>query len=423
MRPHELALKTGRALQSEQTGWVHLCFEGDSRDTIPLFENGCFALALLRTRMSDEAVEGMELIKQILAFEVDGHFPVYLHEYPKVRDQMVGLRLATLFYWIRKDYSHVLGELKGQIDGALARIARAVTPDHCPDWARARLDLLAGKEIGPLAIPKWPSDFDEMLITMQMAGQTPHALAELWDKELGIFCGPGLKRFQEEGEPALHYRDLFFGAWSGQFPSRAIRGHHPTHLKGALVRPILEPFPESQPERVQFQPEAEWPLALYWGDESVTHSFVLARKHLEVSGTPNELILTLPQELPDDGDKSFEIGFFLSLHPDHSIFIEGERATTFHMGEKITIESKGMRLTLCFSADEGHFFGHLLQGNRPSQVSNKGEKHFAAFDWKIAVRTCSRPERCSVKVALHWEQMPDCPPPLPSHASHYQHIE
>jgi hypothetical protein len=423
MRPHELALKTGRALQSEQTGWVHWCFEADSRDTIPLFENGCFALALFRSRMSDAVLEGIELIKQLLAFEIEGHFPVYIHEYPKVRDQMVGLRLAVLFYWIRKDFGHVLGGLKEDIDGALERILRAERSERLPDWAEARLEFLAGKEIVPLSTPKWPADFDEMLLTLQMVGELPLELAEQWDPELGIFCGPGLKRFQEQSEPALRFRDLFFGSWAGRFPARVLRDHHPIHLRGALIRPITEPFPEGERNRVQLQPESELPLAIYWGDESVTHSLVLARKHLQVEGSAEELLLTLPEELPEDGDKSFEIGFFLNLHPDHSITVEGEKATTFQMEEKVIIESKKMRLTLSFSAEEGHFFGHIFQGNRPSQLSNKGERHFDAFDWKIALRTCSRPERCSVRVALHWEQKPDCPPPLPLHASHYQHKE
>ena len=49
----DLNIETGRKYQSAQTGFIHYCYETPyemTRDTIPLLENACFALALFRSR-------------------------------------------------------------------------------------------------------------------------------------------------------------------------------------------------------------------------------------------------------------------------------------------------------------------------------------------------------------------------------------
>src|SRR5580693_298520 len=107
----ELNLAAGRKAQSPQTGYIHLNYETDERhDTIPLLENFCFALALLRSRLSEHVLEAKALLEKLLSFEVDGNFPIYLHDFPQCKDRSLGLSLLPIFHWALADFKVALGE-------------------------------------------------------------------------------------------------------------------------------------------------------------------------------------------------------------------------------------------------------------------------------------------------------------------------
>ena len=52
-------------------------------DSIPLFENICYATALMRLKEKEAYLEGKELIERLMPFQMDGKFPFALHDYPK----------------------------------------------------------------------------------------------------------------------------------------------------------------------------------------------------------------------------------------------------------------------------------------------------------------------------------------------------
>ncbi len=86
----ELAVTSGRSHESPQTLLVHFCHEkqGESvNDTIPVYENLLFALALLRMQTVSNILEAKTLFGKILAFQnlETGNFPRYIHEYPACR--------------------------------------------------------------------------------------------------------------------------------------------------------------------------------------------------------------------------------------------------------------------------------------------------------------------------------------------------
>ena len=85
----DLAIASGRRRLSDQTSFVHLSYEteGAKHDTIPLFENFCYALGLFRSKLTEDIAEGKALLERLFAFEVEGNFPVYLHEYPVCRNR------------------------------------------------------------------------------------------------------------------------------------------------------------------------------------------------------------------------------------------------------------------------------------------------------------------------------------------------
>src|SRR5689334_2034105 len=106
----ELALRAGKKRQSPQTGFVHHYYEAEEQrhDTIPLFENFCFVLSLLRSRQSENMLEGLGLLQKLLKLEQDGNFPVYFHEFPVCRDGLLGIKLLPVFHAIQHDFHLIL---------------------------------------------------------------------------------------------------------------------------------------------------------------------------------------------------------------------------------------------------------------------------------------------------------------------------
>ncbi|MFI5344463.1 MAG: hypothetical protein ACHQUC_09610 [Chlamydiales bacterium] len=130
----ESAIAAGRAFQSPQTGFVHYYFsqpESANHQTIPLYENLLFALALLRSRVIENIKEAQALLSRLLAFQNQaegpscGNFPFYLHEYPFCRDFNVGISFLAPFYWILKGFGHVLGqELRQRLEMSVGGIVQ-----------------------------------------------------------------------------------------------------------------------------------------------------------------------------------------------------------------------------------------------------------------------------------------------------------
>ncbi len=376
-RSHELALSAGRQLQNSQTGFVHLCYEKEERrDLIPLLENVAFVLALLRSRKSEQVLEGKALLEKILGFESKGNFPVYVHEYPLCRDEKMAWKLAPYFFWMVKEFGSVLGSLTETLEPFLKEEL-----------------LFAGPRSLQTATPQTVNDWIELCIAAQMAGREdllePAALQ--WNETLCLYLGKGDKWLQEKGEPALCLFDLMMGEWTGQFPKRSL-AFHPLQVRASLIRPAEVKTLQKSPYLYR-RGDGELPLYIAWGGAKQLHSFALARQQLRLRDDE----IWLPEEVPEEGDKNYEIAFYLNIHPDHKISFGGKKASAFTLDEGIEITSGPLKLglTLHPSQGKGQFFGHLMRGNRPSQLAKQD-----AYDWKIAIRTISREKVCSLQMML-----------------------
>ncbi len=337
---NNLALLAGRKRQSPQTGFIHHCYEdANSRDTIPLFENFCFALALFRTHIVEHVLEGKALLEKLLPFQVGDNFPVYLHEYPTCRHPYLGEKIYPIFHWIQKEFPH-----------------QKLPPLPNPQTSSS---------------PKTPEEWADLLLLCQIKG------APIPEVPYNLYSFLGSQK-QDKLEPAVTLFDLYMGALYGTFSSRALQDH-PVHLKASLIRPFAEQRPLSTDTFVAT------PQGYFWGDAKHTHSCVL-----ETKGKLQEGIFHLPETFaPDD----IEIAFYCDAHPDNNILVNGKKATTFQLGDTITI---GKALSLQFNrAGEGDFFGHIHPGNRPSQLA---PHKFEAYDWKIALRTLRRPTASAIGV-------------------------
>jgi hypothetical protein len=423
----ELNLTAGRSAQSPQTGYIHLNYESvDRHDTIPLLENFCFALALFRSRLSDLVLEGKTLLEKLLVFEVEGNFPVYLHEYPQCKDRDFNLSLLPVFHWLLTDFRIALGELLAvRLEMLIGRILLHDYKMHAqrPLCKSSEWRLKSYTTQAPPAwTPSSPEEWAEALISCQMAhsrGIKPVGILEQallqWHPQLSVYIGP---QYHDRGEPKVTLLDLFMGHFYSLYSERALLDRR-SHLLASLIQPQerspcgpIADFsaclrvPCEVPCHAIF-PASEQPYALYWGTPEKLNSFCLNCKFMhcgiERTGDTVEFTIALPPKTSLDSQDTVELAFFMNLIPDQEILIQGAKATTFQLGDSLTLLSAEMHLQLeiLLEKGEGSFFGHILRSNRPTQRG----KHlkYETYDWQIALRTIRRSEECTLKVRARKE--------------------
>lgn len=362
MKAVELALKAGRKRQSEFTRFVHHCAEHleKSSETIPVYENFCFALALLRSRIAENVLEAKALLEKLLAFQINAELPVYLHEYPFCRYAGLKSKLAPVIFFILRDFHSVLGEK-----------------------LRAQLQAIQGS-LEEIASPESPEEWAEFLIYAQITGQDKTSALKHWDSSCLSFIG---SQRQEKGEPAVTLYDLFLGQWGGKYSARALQDH-PVHLRASLIYPA-EITTETPVQSLQRQ---------FWGNGSPTHSLLFTTQGT-LTENKNGFHIILPEK---DVQDEIEITCFYNLHPDTSVTINHQKATSFQLGDTIQIVSKDRQIELSFRVltGEGQFWGHLYRANRPGQLCCKGEEKHEAFDGVIGLRTINRNSQVRIEVYL-----------------------
>lgn len=420
MQSASLALQMGRSLQKQQTGFVHYCAEskdGISHDTIPIYENSLFALALFRSRLSDHVLEAKHLIERILAFEKEGDFPTYVHEYPNIANPYLSLHLLPIFFWILHDFSHVIGELKEKLVRMVQQMQLRMKQRNLPAWGQFRMNGFEGK-IGPC--PTNVFEWGQACISLQIAQKNGAEIesflmkaCQCWHPALSVYVGPYRQRLQEGIFPELTLFDLFMCEWQKHYPERG-KLLRPIHLLGALIRPQEIVFDHKPALFVHFQVQEEWPLWICWGEG---HTFAMPRRQMKVTGTLEKLWIE------PDGEEELGIQLFLNYHPDHQITVNGRKATSFQAGDEVRIDSRGFTLRFSFACEDGTYFGHIFRGNRPGQISCKGKNAFASYDWKIALRTVQAGKKLiQMRVLLEMPKQEN-QQRFPLHADHYPHIK
>lgn len=250
---NELAVRYGRKLQSKQTGYLHLCYhpgDEDKHDTIPSLENFLFALALLKSKTSENVIEARSILEKLIKFQQpDGNFPVYLHEYPLCRDVLLGAQLLPTLYWIQKLFNTVLGnDLLQQIKKAselLLNFSLKIAEEKLPrenlavkigssaialgslwgndDFVKKGEKLVA--KLNPEHTAAWlsPSGIADFLIADQLSSlsKTPFGkqfyefVNKTWHVPTRTYAGPPFHEFQQGKEPQATLYDLFMGSANG----------------------------------------------------------------------------------------------------------------------------------------------------------------------------------------------------------------
>jgi hypothetical protein len=357
IRAIDLAVSAGKKRQSPRTGFVHLL------DTIPLYENFCFAFALFRQKTAESVGEGKALLERLLAFQVEQNFPIYLHDYPQCFDLNMGLKIAPILTYLLRLFAPVLGSLSAKVEKALAEVLKK-RPEK-PFWEN-RYRALKGEPL----LETEKLDWVEWLITEQLAGRNHFKLP--YDEALQLF----LPQVQEKGEPRPNAIEYLLA--EPNFSSRLLRDHK----EQLLVAPL---FPFSY-EKMDVEMGG---VNLFWQGSLGVHSLYAKALEFNLEGAADT-----------SRNNLFEASFFCNASMEAKIFVEGKKATSFALGDRITIETPEKSFEVRFELKEGtgDFFGHIFKANRPTE---KGVEGYEAYDWQIGLRTLRRSEK--VKLQLHIE--------------------
>lgn len=356
---NDLALQTGRALQSSETGFVHYFYqkvEGPYQ-AIPIYENFLFALALCRVKSVESVQEAKVLIDKLLAYQMpNGLFPIYLHDFPNTYDKYIGKRLIAPLHLLHQYFHLPLG--KEMSDKLLSAIHRLSTP-----YVNPELEM------------------------------------KYWHPDLQCYVGPFKKIRFTKGVQELTLYDLYMCAYTHELSPR-LQGVNPLFLQGALIFPSDFVYKAEKISPFSFDPEAEYPFSFQWGTNSKISLLALfaPRAKSIAFDEKNTFIIELGTppnfEMKEEGK---EVVWYASL--ETKILVNGLAATTFRAGDLISIEDDKIRFELKFQPDSGVFQGHLSRGCMPTELHHG---RFEAYQWLISWRTIDRTENCTLKVHFNY---------------------
>ncbi len=351
MQLNDLILSAGRKRQSARTHFIH------DEEVIPIYENFCFAFSLFRQKTIESVKEGKELIEKLLAFQVDGQFPVHLHDYPRCYDFQMSLKIAPLCIHLLRLFSPVLGDLKPKLE---AFIAHLKAPEK-PSWENR---YRACKNL-PLLPEENVTDWTEHLITAQLAGQTHFSIP--YD-ELTQTLLPN--EIQEKNEPRPTPIEWLLA--EGNYTPRLLRDH-PQQLLCAPLFPIT----------FTAIPHTAASFRLIWKGATI-HSLIA-----------KSLIFDL-EEVELGRNDLFEAVLYTDISPETELFVNGRKATSFQLGDTVTIQTPTKTIQVIFELTRGvgDFCGHIFRANRPEQIT----KGYETYDWQIGLRTLRRSPQAQIQI-------------------------
>lgn len=325
-----------------------------------------------------------------------------------------------------------------KLGGALVRLGKFSKNDTWSDIGeRLLIDALAVEDRRAWFSPPL---IGEMLVGLQLAyanigesiwGPLWTSVCESWSIKIGAYAGPAWREYQDGLETQTTLFDLFMSVYCGSFPYRTFLDR-PVQLQGVLISETDELFPCKQQEIWQDNwfvrnsaknsigvmsktapvPEA-WekgyaPFKVLWGDLNRYRSLVLQGGNFrtlsyELKERGVDLIIELDEPIEKDSrEKHREICFYTENYVGDKLLVADEQATTFGLNDPVTIHSDDRHFQLIFQQIQGsgEFMGHIMKGNRPSQIGNKGKNRTEAFDWMIFIRTIRRSGVCRFLVSF-----------------------
>ncbi|MGK5594221.1 MAG: hypothetical protein ACSNEK_02555 [Parachlamydiaceae bacterium] len=459
---NEIAYLTGRHYFSEETGFLHLSYrrpEDKAAHSIPILENACFVLALLKVKTQESVQEAKDLLDRLLHFQTPtGNFPVYLHEFPKCQYDFIGADLLLVFSLIGHLFGHVLGDsLKRKLNQAsllllefnlvclkekganpLIQLKLAASAKLAGQDAEAKA-LLDRIDLDQASFWYVPEHLGDALVALQLLHQSIERALKTWHSFLHCYVGPAFKQFYCSRAPEKTFYNLLMAGYTKTLPDEPL-APQPFLLKAALIQPGIDwsscqTYPciyESDFQNKHFLCKQEknyafsliqtceatppnqkgmHPFSFTWGTPGALRSFVLQSPAIDEitfreEGRQIELYLTLDHPFSgEEREASREICFYTEVDSQTMIRVEGQKSTTFLLDQRVTISHPLMDFHLQFSLEggEGRFKGHLMRSNRLSQKNIVDQNRFAAHDWALFLRTLQRTDFCRIKATIIYE--------------------
>lgn len=423
---NEASLTAFRKRLNDQTGYIHLLYhhkDDKPEVTIPVMENFLYAWALLRSKTAENILEAKNHLDKLLPFQAELGFPVYLHEFPQVKDRVLNFHIYALLAGILKGFQGVLGhELKGKIEAAMQRLfvncQMSLSEFNVPFSAQVRAACAANDTAWLTALaanPAWHSTADlgtligSLYTVYPRLADSPwkgfwEQLQIDWHRNTMSYQGEAKLDYQNGYEPQATLLDLVMGVFYGTLSKRALADG--PHL---LQAPWIPQIDEEASEK--YEPPfhlATNPFRCHFGSPERVHTLVCQGgniRSLQITrdGDDVEMIFdldTLPET--EEKEKLREIVFFLDYADTHSITFNGSSSTTFQITDLVEINSPAFKATMQFELLEGsgQWMGHLMRGNRPGQIAAKGANRFQSYDWQIILRTLRRTSPCKIGCRL-----------------------
>ncbi len=373
----DLAVNAGKKRQSPRTGFIHYFPKEESvSDTIPVFENFCFALALFRLKTTESVLEGKEIIERLLGFQApDGNFPVYLHDFPKCWDFHLGLKIAPILIHVLRDFGSVLnGAYKEKLEFALKKM---IQPPKHPSWESRYKACLGERPLKP------SQDWFESIVSDQLF-EKGCAYPIPYHRDLKVFLGAPSPQLKREIEPLPIEYVL---AEKEGFDARLLSDHPHQIYSG-----ILYPFSSSAETSGLFYSQDEF-SRLLWKGESV-HSLIFPGSIKK----GDCFIFALPEGVEMGREDLFEVLSYCDISSETELFINGEKGMVFYLGDTVSIQTPLLKIDLRFELldGEGEFCGQISRANRPNQIACRGANLYEAYDWQIGLRTLRRRGACTI---------------------------
>lgn len=401
---HQLALEAGKKRLSAQTSFVH------QGDFIPVVDNFLYALALMRTRVADRVLEARDLLERLLPFQTEsGLFPINLHEWPNCNDPTIGVQLLVPIHWMLKEFGAVLGsDLQERLTRTQKLLQQQLkqfqTEKKASDFTSFKIDAcLSGAQ--PLPENGWlihvPKNLGEILAISQISdtslGTFLPYLSQITHPATHLYSGPPVNEFQDGTEPETTLFDLYIAALTGKIPER-VKKDHPIHLWAAVIEPFTT---EWKPAGVDFSHyqgtvnESRYKglhhFRYQWGELTQPHSMVCQGGNfnvwkLDTHGNRFDFEFNLESY---DFENERDLIIYFNYQP--AIFtINGVPANTFNLGDAVQVKTNDKTFDFKFIGEKG-LVGHIMRGNRLSQIAAKGDQRYAAYDWVLFLRSVRRP--------------------------------
>lgn len=429
------ALTFAREHQSSLTGFIHYSFEeGEVFDTIPLFENICFVLALMRSHVVEKMQEAKELLDKLLYFQSDkGAFPVYLHQFPKIEKPLHNVAFLIPLWHIHDKYKSVLGkELAARLTTCMTKLYNYVQSlENLPPILAFQKDLFAfcyygGEKPILKELPLTSKEYADVLSAVQMID---YKLSIPWNQRLKVFAGEIYNELTFGFKPRKTLVDLYY------HPEEKV--DQPVMLYGAMlftpppeeVRDdrdfLMSAFDSYDPKEGKKPPGLQL-FRVVFGEHVLSCAEWDCKMETKKEEDATIFSFTYPTTLPQERGELFELKLFVNYNPPLEIRVAGEKANTFQLGEEVTLTNEvgTIRITFTEETKGARLFGHLIRGNRNGQTCKKVKKDHAAYDWGIVLRTVHREALCKVRLKLIWHPKKiGYQEQLPLHASHCLHKE